>query len=77
MKKPQNEPTLTYKKGSEERKALEEALKEMSEQTFEVPVVIGKERIYNNLDGKQLVVSLLTAVIFSIFIKEFWVYFCL
>uniref|UniRef100_A0A0N5AWL2 Multifunctional fusion protein n=1 Tax=Syphacia muris TaxID=451379 RepID=A0A0N5AWL2_9BILA len=53
MKKPQNEPVLQYKKGSEERIALENALTELSGQTIDVPIVIGKEKIYNKQEGKQ------------------------
>ncbi|CAD5216037.1 unnamed protein product [Bursaphelenchus xylophilus] len=54
MKKPANEPVLTYKKGSEERKALEKALKEFESKSVEVPLRIGQEKITRGLEQKQV-----------------------
>lgn len=56
MKKSQNEPVLTYKKGSSERIALEKAISELANTTTDVPLRIGSERIYNNLEEKQVMV---------------------
>ncbi|CAD5211782.1 unnamed protein product [Bursaphelenchus okinawaensis] len=54
MKKPTNEPVLTYKKGSEETNALEKALKEYEGKSVEVPLRIGKEKITRGLEQKQV-----------------------
>ena len=59
MKKPTNEPILEYKKGSPERKALDEALEKLAKNPVDVPLVIGSERIMRNLERKQLMVNLL------------------
>ncbi|KAI1718367.1 aldehyde dehydrogenase family domain-containing protein [Ditylenchus destructor] len=57
MKKPTNEPILEYKKGSSERKALEEALENLAKNPVDVPLVIGSERITRKLEHKQLMPS--------------------
>ncbi|VDN25863.1 unnamed protein product [Gongylonema pulchrum] len=57
MKQPQNEPVLTYKKGSPERIALEKAVSELAGATAEVPLRIGSEKIYNNLEYNQVMPS--------------------
>uniref|UniRef100_A0A914ZVL4 Multifunctional fusion protein n=1 Tax=Parascaris univalens TaxID=6257 RepID=A0A914ZVL4_PARUN len=57
MKKPQNEPVLTYKKGSEERKALDKALAELSTKVTDVPLRIGNEKITNKMERKQVMPS--------------------
>lgn len=57
MKKPQNEPVLTYKKGSEERKALDKALAELSSKVTDVPLRIGNEKITNKMERKQVMVG--------------------
>ena len=57
MRKPINEPILEYKKGSEERKALEKALSEYAKNPVDVPLVIGKERISHGLEQKQIIPS--------------------
>nr|CAH7766881.1 unnamed protein product [Callosobruchus chinensis] len=44
----QNEPVLTYLKGSKERKELEKALQEISSKTEEVPIIIGDKEFRNN-----------------------------
>jgi 1-pyrroline-5-carboxylate dehydrogenase len=56
MKKPTNEPVLSYKKGSEERKALDKALNEYYNKTVDVPLCIGKDRITRQLEQKQVMV---------------------
>lgn len=43
--RPQNEPILQYLKGSPERAALEEALKKMSSEEIEIPLIIGGKEI--------------------------------
>lgn len=47
----QNEPVYEYKKGSPERKALEEALKRTAAKCEEVPIVIGGKEIRS---GKEM-----------------------
>lgn len=58
MRNPVNEPILDYKRGSVERKALEEALSDISKNPVDVPLVIGNEKITHNLEHKQLNVFL-------------------
>lgn len=43
--RPQNEPVLQYLKGSPERLALEEALKKISSEEIEIPLIIGGKEI--------------------------------
>ncbi|EJD74554.1 1-pyrroline-5-carboxylate dehydrogenase [Loa loa] len=57
MKNPENEPVLTYRKGSTERIALEKAISEIAGTTTNVPLVIGNEKISENLDKKQVMPS--------------------
>ncbi|VDO21987.1 Delta-1-pyrroline-5-carboxylate dehydrogenase, mitochondrial precursor, putative [Brugia malayi] len=57
MKNSQNEPVLTYQKGSTERMALEKAMSEIASTTTNVPLVIGNEKIMKNLDKKQVMPS--------------------
>uniref|UniRef100_A0A0N4ZCK1 Multifunctional fusion protein n=1 Tax=Parastrongyloides trichosuri TaxID=131310 RepID=A0A0N4ZCK1_PARTI len=57
MKKPTNEPVMTYKKGSAEREALEEALKEMSTTIAEVPLYVGTKIKKGPLDQQQIMPS--------------------
>ncbi|MCP9262247.1 Delta-1-pyrroline-5-carboxylate dehydrogenase, mitochondrial [Dirofilaria immitis] len=54
MTNPENEPVLTYQKGSIERIALEKAMSEIAGTTTDVPLVIGNEKILENLDKKQV-----------------------
>jgi len=44
--KPINEPVLSYRKNSEEKKALKEELKNLKSQTIKIPLIIGGEEIY-------------------------------
>ena len=46
MKNPTNEPVLEYRKGSRERVALEDELNNMYQNITNVPLVIGKEKIF-------------------------------
>ncbi|CAJ0948187.1 unnamed protein product, partial [Mesorhabditis belari] len=57
MKTSTNEPILQYKKGSNERKALEEEIASMSKRTAEVPLRIGDKKIKNKLEKNQVMPS--------------------
>ncbi|XP_015597574.1 delta-1-pyrroline-5-carboxylate dehydrogenase, mitochondrial [Cephus cinctus] len=50
----ENEPVLTYKKGSKERAELEKALDKMAGECEEIPLVIGNEEIKTNLVKYQV-----------------------
>ncbi|XP_012278088.1 delta-1-pyrroline-5-carboxylate dehydrogenase, mitochondrial [Orussus abietinus] len=50
----QNEPLLSYKKGSKERAELEKALEKMSGECEEVPLVIGGEEIKSDICKYQV-----------------------
>ncbi|CAK9799415.1 Delta-1-pyrroline-5-carboxylate dehydrogenase, mitochondrial [Anthophora quadrimaculata] len=50
----ENEPVLTYKKGSSERAELEKVLDKMSKECEEVPLVIGNEEIKTDLCKYQV-----------------------
>ncbi|PSQ72532.1 MAG: 1-pyrroline-5-carboxylate dehydrogenase, partial [Bacteroidetes bacterium QH_6_64_77] len=43
---PENEPTLSYAPGSEERRSVQKRLRELREQTIEIPAFIGGEPVY-------------------------------
>lgn len=64
MKNPQNEPILTYVKGSAERIALEKAISAIAGSITDVPLVIGNERISKNLDKKQVMVGSIALISF-------------
>ena len=53
-----NEPIYAYDKGSKERTALEEKLKEYDSQVHKVPIVIGDEEITSDNVQTQVRVSL-------------------
>lgn len=53
----ENEPILSYEKGSPERAELEKILDTMSNECEEVPLVIGNEEIKTNLYKYQVMVS--------------------
>ena len=42
---PENEPTLSYEPGSDERQSVQQRLKELREQTIEIPAFIGGEAV--------------------------------
>lgn len=46
MKNPVNEPILEYKKGSKERSALQEELEKLYQNSSEVPLIVGKKKIF-------------------------------
>ena len=52
----ENEPILSYKKGSPERAELEKVLDKMSNECEEVPLVIGDEEIKTDLCKHQVMV---------------------
>jgi 1-pyrroline-5-carboxylate dehydrogenase len=43
---PENEPTLSYEPGSEERRSVQQRLEELRNQTIEIPAFIGGEPVY-------------------------------
>ncbi len=45
IEKPENEPTLTYRKDSPEKKEVKEKLKELKKEVTEIPLIIGGEEI--------------------------------
>lgn len=52
----ENEPILSYKKGSPERAELEKVLGNMANECEEVPLIIGNEEIKTNLCKYQVMV---------------------
>lgn len=54
----ENEPILSYKKGSPERAELEKVLGNMASECEEVPLVIGNEEIKTNLCKYQVMVRI-------------------
>lgn len=59
----ENEPVLSYKKGSPERVELEKVLDKMSSECEEVPLVIGDEEIKTNLCRYQVMVCFILIVL--------------
>ena len=53
----ENEPVLSYKKGSPERAELERTLDKMASECEEIPLVIGNEEIKTDLCRYQVMVS--------------------
>lgn len=53
MKNPTNEPILEYRKGTVERIALEQALSDLSKNPVDIPIVIGTQKLTNDLDRTQ------------------------
>ncbi len=45
FREPKNEPVLSYRPGSEERRLLEEELKVQKNQVIEIPLIIGGKEI--------------------------------
>lgn len=62
----ENEPVLSYKKGSSERKELEKVLDKMASECEEVPLVIGNEEIKSDLCKYQVMVRLVS--LFNLYI---------
>lgn len=52
----ENEPILTYKKGSKERKELEKTLDQMAGDCEEIPLVIGGKEIKSDVVKYQVMV---------------------
>uniref|UniRef100_A0A1I8BUK8 L-glutamate gamma-semialdehyde dehydrogenase n=1 Tax=Meloidogyne hapla TaxID=6305 RepID=A0A1I8BUK8_MELHA len=53
MKSPLNEPVLTYLKGSQERKALEAELDNLSQNAVQVPLVIGGNKLFRKEGSRK------------------------
>ena len=51
--KPTNDPILHYKKGSDERKDVLNAYKEMWNKSIDVPLYIGREKIHSEQKAKM------------------------
>ncbi len=45
IEKPENEPVLTYREGSQEKKEVKEKLRELKKEAIEIPLIIGGEEI--------------------------------
>jgi len=52
FREPKNEPVLTYKPGSPERKLLEEELKVQKNQVIDIPLIIGGKEIRTGKTGR-------------------------
>jgi 1-pyrroline-5-carboxylate dehydrogenase len=57
FREPKNEPILSYKPGSEERKLLEEELKVQKNQIIDIPLIIGGKEIRTGKTGKVVMSS--------------------
>ena len=57
FREPKNEPVLSYKPGSEERKLLEEELKKHKNQIIDIPLIIGGKEIRTGKTGKVVMPS--------------------
>jgi 1-pyrroline-5-carboxylate dehydrogenase len=57
FREPKNEPVLSYKPGSEERKLLEEELKVQKNQIIDIPLIIGGKEIRTGKTGKVVMPS--------------------
>jgi 1-pyrroline-5-carboxylate dehydrogenase len=57
FREPKNEPILSYKPGSEERKLLEEELKVQKNQIIDIPLIIGGKEIRTGKTGKVVMPS--------------------
>jgi len=53
IEKPENEPILTYREGSSEKKEVKEKLKELKKEVTEIPVIINGEEIKTGNMGKR------------------------
>ena len=52
FREPKNEPVLSYKPGSGERRLLEEELKRQSAASVDIPLIIGGKEIRTGKTGK-------------------------
>jgi 1-pyrroline-5-carboxylate dehydrogenase len=57
FREPKNEPVLSYKPGSEERRLLEEELEKQKNQIIDIPLVIGGKEIRTGKTGKLVMPS--------------------
>jgi 1-pyrroline-5-carboxylate dehydrogenase len=57
FREPKNEPVLSYKPGSEERKLLEEELKVQKNQIIDIPLIIGGKEVRTGKTGKVVMPS--------------------
>lgn len=57
MQSPRNEPILDYKSGSDERRALDQALDRYRSRTYDVPIVIGDQEYNSEEIRYQVMVS--------------------
>ena len=57
FREPKNEPVLSYKPGSEERKLLEEELNRQKNQVIDIPLIIGGKEIRTGKTGKVVMPS--------------------
>ena len=46
LPEPSNEPVLSYRPGSPEKKELKAKLKELSQETIEIPLIIGGKEVH-------------------------------
>lgn len=53
IEKPENEPTLTYREGSREKKEVKEKLQELKKEVLEIPVIVNGEEIKTGNTGKR------------------------
>jgi len=57
FREPKNEPVLSYKPGSEERRLLEEELNRQKNQVIDIPLIIGGKEIRTGKTGKVVMPS--------------------
>ena len=57
FKEPKNEPVLTYKPGSPERKLLEEELTVQKNMVVDIPLIIGGKEIRTGITGQVFMPS--------------------
>ncbi|NBG87314.1 L-glutamate gamma-semialdehyde dehydrogenase [Isachenkonia alkalipeptolytica] len=53
IEKPENEPILTYREGSSEKKEVKERLQELKKEVLEIPVIVNGEEIQTGNMGKR------------------------
>ena len=57
FREPKNEPVLSYKPGSDERRLLEEELSAQKNKTLDIPIIIGGKEIRTGKTGKVVMPS--------------------
>ena len=57
FREPKNEPVLSYKPGSEERRLLEEELNRQKDQIIDIPLIIGGKEVRTGKPGKVVMPS--------------------